>query len=201
MNNLNQRKKLQICAAYLINAMEDFLSSVVNTAFADVMSAEFVVRIDPFYLNQRDISNSVTHCSLFMYPLNTEKYNFPEKFIEFDGAVSMEMMTRHVLGELRTGRKKTDELAPTGLNIRNTVYVFDVLHKDGVKALSEKIEEIQNLLISHNATEDGNEHFDKNFRSDNASVKFMMKIIEEIDSKLFFSEEFQGMKTRLLCTE
>jgi len=199
MRNLNQRKKVQICKAYLINAMEDFLSSVVNTAFADEMSAEFVVRIDPFDLGHQSIANSVTHCSLFMYPLNAEKYNISENFIDCDGAVSMEMITRHVLASLNKGRKKPNELAPTGFTTKTTVYVFDILHKDGVKALNEKIDEIQNLLRLNNATEYGNGHFDKNSESDNKLIKFMIKIIEEIDSKAFLSEEFQEIKTRLLC--
>lgn len=58
MKNLNQRKKVQICKAYLINSMEDFLSSIVNTAFSDEMSAEFVVRIDPFAVSRQSIAKA-----------------------------------------------------------------------------------------------------------------------------------------------
>lgn len=198
MKNLNQRKKVQICKAYLINSMEDFLSSIVNTAFSDEMSAEFVVRIDPFAVSRQSIAKAVIHCSLFMYPLNTEKYNMPENFVDFERAVSMELITRHVLGKLNRGQKKPDDLPRTGFNIKTTVYVFDVLFKNGVKALSDKIDETQKLLRLNNAAEAGDTNIDENLKFDNKSIKSMMKIIEEIDPKVFFSEEFQEMKARLL---
>src|SRR5471030_467252 len=86
MKNLNQRKKLQICKAYVINAMEDFLSSAMNANFSEASSAEFVANVRVFDLTQQHINGAAYNAELVMYPHRSEQYGFTKH----DGSINIQ---------------------------------------------------------------------------------------------------------------
>jgi hypothetical protein len=181
MKNLNYRKKLQICRAILVNSMEDFLSSIVNNRFSTSMSAEFVVRTENFVLTQHGISYSATYSSLLMYPTEPEIYDIPSKFVEYDGAISIDMVCSHLLHTRKVNGEDDKKLTTSGFDLKAILSMLEVLREDGVKVLNDRINHIQNINGFYNVAEDGSKHIEQNFLAEKHLMKCMVDIIKIID--------------------
>lgn len=189
--HLNNRRKLRICNAYTANAMEYFLSSIINATFSDALSAKFIGAICEFDSTQRSLNFAPINAFLLMYPNHPEKYKIPNRFIKSDGAIDL----GHVHRTLQSGTKKEK----VGLEIFNKEivhYIYDVFTEDGIGALMEKIREIQVSFGCYGTHPDKNiEYIDIRQESDNVLIFCMLELIKTWTPKIFFSDKFQKLES------
>ena len=87
-NNLDHRKNLQLQKAHMVNAVESFLSSLVNDAYAELIEAEFVVRFDSFEITRYGASSSADHHPVYVYQWEPNKNKISSEILEFDGVAA-----------------------------------------------------------------------------------------------------------------
>jgi hypothetical protein len=197
MKNLNQRKKLQICKAHVINAMEEFLSSVMNANFSEAFSAEFVANVRIFDLTQQHINGAAYNAELVMYPHRTEQYGFTKH----DGSISIQAVLI-ALHRSKNSYGENEKKIPTkGFEENMVSFIYEVFVEDGISQLGKKITTIQSefdCFIQNEAGARGH-----NLRADSYKVlmQTMLKIIETLDPEVFFSKGFQEKKSWLLSED
>lgn len=199
--NITHSNKLNICKEYLKNSIENFLSSVINTIFADSLSAEFVVKIDIFELSHHGISNAASHSTLLMYPMVTEKYSLPLHYIKYGGGICMASVRHASILKLNKNNKRFDDVNLSGFDTDILILMFDVLEEDGAKVINEKICHIQEFLLTKTEKKRLPGYIDANYSNDGLLLKYMLKIIEVIDPEVFFSKHFQSVKSWILNEE
>lgn len=199
--NITHSNKLNICKEYLKNSIENFLSSVVNTIFADSLSAEFVVKVNNFELSQHGIGNAASHSTLLMYPIVPEKYSLPLHYIKYGGGICMESVRRASVLKLMKNNNRFDDVDLTGFDINIVLLMFAVLEEDGAEVINEKICYIQECLYPKTEQKILPGYIDANYSNDGLLLKYMLKIIEFIDPELFFSKHFKSVKSWILNEE
>lgn len=199
--NITHSNKLNICKEYLKNSIENFLSSVVNTIFADSLSAEFVVKVNNFELSQHGIGNAASNSTLLMYPMVPDKYSLPLHYIKYGGGICMASVRHASILKLMKNNNRFDDVNLTGFDTDIVVLMFEVLEEDGVEVINEKICYIQELLHPKREKKIHPGYIDANYSNDGLLQKYMLKIIEIIDPEVFFSKHFQSVKSWILNEE
>lgn len=198
---LNYRKKLHICRAYLISAIENFLSSKINYIFSDSLVAEFVVKISSFDLHQRDLSHCAINSSLFMYPYNPKKYKVPKDFIGYDGAIEMNSVRITLQSKNKNDRWFSKKNSLEGFDKNTIRLLFEVLHEDGIDVVSQKIREVQSVFGCYKKSGQEGEYIDVIYESNVFLMQCMCELIEQLDPEFFFSHEFEKLKMWLLSDQ
>lgn len=183
------------------NSIENFLSSVVNTIFADSLSSEFVVKVNNLELSPHGIGNAASHSTLLMYPIVPEKYSLPLHYIKYGGGICMKSVRHASVLKLMKNNNRFDDVDLTGFDINIVLLIFAVLEEDAVEVINEKICYIQEFLYPKTEQKILPGYIDANYSNDGLLLKYMLKIIESIDPELFFSKHFESVKSWILNEE
>lgn len=188
--HLNNRRKLRLSNVYAANAMEHFLSSIINANFSVALSATFIVGVPEFCSTQKSLKYAPINACLLMYPNDPEKYKIPSHFIKSDGAIDL----GHVHRTLQSGSQKEKE----GLKIFNKKmvrFIYEVCSEDGTSVLMTKIDEIQRLFGCYKTSTDASvEYMDIRTESENVLIHCMLELIKTLTPEVFFSDAFQNLE-------
>lgn len=193
-NRLLHRAKLQICKAYLTNAMEKYMSSIMNNIFSDLLSAEFVAKIDIMGLSQKNLSYAGINAALYMYPKYPDKYKVPVEYIEFDGAIPMQVIYVNLNQKKYDDDKSSGKFEVKGFDKNIMRLIFEVFREDAIYTLNKKIEEVQVSFSCYTNKEENVINTNPTIESNNLLMQCMLKIIEVLDPEIFNSREIHDLK-------
>lgn len=153
ISNLEHRKKLQIQKTHMVNAMESFLSAVVNDAYSEVIEAEFVVRLDIFEMTQPGVSSSAEHHSVHVYQWEANKNKISSEMLDFDGGVNLKKLFWTSARNSSVDEEKIASIKKAGLGRFKVAEIENFLHVEGSQKLAIKIKEIQSTFGFHSTSD------------------------------------------------
>jgi len=153
ISNLEHRKKLQIQKAHMVNAMESFLSAVVNDAYSEVVEAEFLVRLNLFEMTQPGVSSSAEHYSVYVYQWKTNKNKISSEILDFDGGANLKKIFWISARNSSIDEEKIASLKRAGLWKFKVAEIENFLHVEGSQKLTIKIKKIQSTFGFHSTSD------------------------------------------------
>lgn len=182
--NLDHRQKLQIQKSHMVNAMEFFLSSLMNDAYSALLGTEFVVCLDPFDFSHHSISSAAKNYTTHVYYLDDGIERNKEIF-NFDMGFTLNKIFWLQARNSVTDQKTIDLLKKIGFGKIAVAEMQIFLSDFGSKVLTEKISTIQSTFGFSFEAGGSPKKFEDNKKAEPKLLECMIEITNSISKSQY----------------